>query len=165
MRPVIRGVRPIDDNGDTKTYSEYGKARGDLIERLGQYCSYCGTRLNTSLAVEHVRPKALHPNLRLEWTNFLLACTNCNSTKGSEDVQMVDYFWPDIDNTFLAFEYSLGGYITVAPALAASQTTRAQATIELTGWTRLRRTIPRPATGVGLTVVKPGTLPWNRWKT
>lgn len=142
MRPVTRGVCPLDGNGDPKTYSKYANARGDLIERLGQYCSYCGQRLGASLAVEHVQPKALYPHLRLEWTNFLLACTNCNSTKGSLDVQMDDYYWPHIDNTFLAFEYSLGGYIATAPALTDSQTTRAEAMIELTGLNKTPENAP-----------------------
>jgi hypothetical protein len=45
-------------------------------------------RLEASLAVEHVLPKKpegvteIIKSRELDWENFLLACTNCNSTKG-----------------------------------------------------------------------------------
>ena len=34
MRPVDKGTAP-------KVYTDYGKARHDLAERIGSYCSYC----------------------------------------------------------------------------------------------------------------------------
>ena len=81
MRPVERGTAP-------RTYSQYSDAIGDLEERLGTYCSYCERRLPISLAVEHVVPKDLHPELKTEWTNFLLGCTNCNSVKADQPVEV-----------------------------------------------------------------------------
>ncbi|MEP7375997.1 MAG: HNH endonuclease [Chitinophagaceae bacterium] len=81
MRPVARGPRPKDLSGNDVTFTSYGNARGALIERMGQYCSYCNQKLPASLAVEHVQPKDPVPALELEWTNFLLGCTNCNSAK------------------------------------------------------------------------------------
>jgi uncharacterized protein (TIGR02646 family) len=109
---------PRDPNTNTnKAYKVYKTARRDLIDRLGEYCSYCETRLNASLAVEHVQPKIHHPYLELDWNNFLLACTNCNSTKGSKDVIFDDYYWVDIHNTFMAFQYLEGGKVVPHPKL------------------------------------------------
>lgn len=62
----------------------YGRARGDLIANIGQYCSYCEIPLAASLAVEHMLPKAEFPLAALSWTNFLLACSKCNSYKNAK---------------------------------------------------------------------------------
>lgn len=119
MRPVIRGACP-QDNGQDVCFSEYPQARRDLIGRLGEYCSYCEMQLDASLAVEHVQPKkppgakAVLPERELAWGNFLLACTNCNSTKGDTDVALDDYLWPDRDNTFHSLAYSEGGRVQSA---------------------------------------------------
>ena len=97
MRPVARGTHPTDAAGNKKAWTEYSQSRGDLIDRIGEYCSFCEMHLDASLAVEHIQPKSLYPNLALEWDNFLLACTNCNSTKGDRDIKLNDYFWPHLD--------------------------------------------------------------------
>nr|WP_282558329.1 HNH endonuclease [Providencia rettgeri] len=103
---------------------------------MGEYCSYCEARLSASLAVEHVRPKkpqgATQVDLTrlLSWDNFLLACTNCNSTKGNTDVVITDYLWPDCDNTFSAFIYSEGGIVS---ARESTVTIKAQNMITLVG--------------------------------
>lgn len=73
MRPVDKGSVPTDNNGQPKQYSEYQQARPDLIKRLGEYCSFCEGRIAANLAVEHILPKSLHPQLALCWDNFLMA--------------------------------------------------------------------------------------------
>jgi hypothetical protein len=129
MRPVERGTAP-------RTYSKYGDAIGDLEERLGTYCSYCERRLPASLAVEHVVPKDLHPELKTEWTNFLLGCANCNSVKGDQPVEVENFLWCDRDNTFLAFAYSKGGFVQLADNLNEVQKDKAQALLDLVGLQR-----------------------------
>lgn len=134
MRPVDRGSRPKDAKGKDIVYSSYGNARGALIERMGQYCSYCNQKLPASLAVEHVQPKDPVPALALEWTNFLLGCTNCNSSKGATPINLDDYLWPDVHNTHLAFQYNADGTIDVSPALADPDLRqRAQNLLDLVG--------------------------------
>ena len=139
MRPVNRGHIPTDTSGNETDFHKYQDARGKLIERLGETCSYCEMRLGSGLAVEHVRPKkpdGVDENIierELDWYNFLLACPNCNSTKSNKDVVLDDYFWPDKDNTFRAFTYSEGGIITPSTELSAELQSKANATIELTG--------------------------------
>lgn len=133
MRPVLRGPKPVDHAGNEKQFRNHKEARPDLIARIGQYCSYCEMKLDATLDVEHVQPKKHHPDLSLEWNNFLLACKNCNSTKLDKDVELDDYFWPDQDNTFRAFRYAEGGLIEPADTLDAVQTEKAMNTIKLTG--------------------------------
>jgi uncharacterized protein (TIGR02646 family) len=129
MRPIERGVAP-------RTYSKYEQAIGDLEERLGSYCSYCERRFPSSLAVEHVVPKSLHPELEIEWTNFLLGCTNCNSVKGNKSVEIDNFLWCDRDNTFLAFTYLSGGFVRLSDNLNEEHKTRAKALLDLVGLQR-----------------------------
>lgn len=133
MRPVARGPVPLNDDGSERRYSSYGNARRDLIGRLGEYCCYCEMHLDASLAVEHIQPKAVFPQLELKWHNFLLACTNCNSTKSDKNPPLDSILWPHLDNTFRAFVYDIEGRVKAAPGLSATLKIKAKATIELTG--------------------------------
>ena len=126
MRPVDKGFAPA-------VYSDYKDAKPDLIACLGDYCSYCERRLETHLAVEHVKPKCIYPKLRNLWSNFLLACVNCNSSKGDKDVILQDYYRPDKDNTLRALEYTNGGLVRANTSLAAADQAKARNTIALTG--------------------------------
>ncbi len=126
-------MRPVDKGTNDNVFEKYSHARGDLLDRLGQYCSYCEMKLPSSLAVEHVRPKSLHPELQTQWDNFLLACTNCNSTKGDQPVNLEEYVWPDRDNTFLAMIYREGGIISANNELDSRRQRCAQNILDLTG--------------------------------
>ncbi len=129
MRPVDRGTAPT-------TYARYQDAGPDLRERLGDYCSYCERQIETHLAVEHIRPKSVERALRTNWGNLLLGCSNCNSIKGDTPISLVDYFWPDADNTLRAFEFIPGGLIDPHPSLLPAMATKAVATLQLTGLDR-----------------------------
>lgn len=126
-------MRPIEKGKNSKTFNHYQEAKGDLIDRVGEYCSYCERGLPVCLAVEHVQSKSLHPELSLEWDNFLLACVNCNSNKFNIDIRLEDYLWPDRDNTFLAFVYKEGGVIAVNDKLDGMQKKCAQNILDLVG--------------------------------
>jgi uncharacterized protein (TIGR02646 family) len=139
MRPVERGEVPIDANGQPKQYDPYRDAFPDLISRLGEYCSYCERYITTNLAVEHIQNKDDRPDLELEWDNFLLGCTNCNSSKlkkVKDDATQSEYYWPHLDNTFRAFVYREGGIIGISQNLSPQQRAKAQKTLELTGLDR-----------------------------
>lgn len=129
MRPVERGAAP-------RECARYGDAIGDLEERLGRYCSYCERRLPIGLAVEHMAPKSLHPDREVDWDNFLLGCTNCNSVEDVADVADDDILWPDRHNTMLAVAYSRGGFVRLAEGLTPEQQRRARALIDLVGLDR-----------------------------
>jgi uncharacterized protein (TIGR02646 family) len=140
MRPVSRGGHPRV-NKKRAIFRDYVDARRFLVDRLGPYCSYCEIR-HPSPSVEHVRPKSGHPLLRKRWSNLLLACTNCNSIKGSRAVTLGDYLWPDVDNTARAFEYLAGGRVRVALGLTARQASLAQNLSDLVGLMRTPATTP-----------------------
>lgn len=129
MRPVDRGIPPA-------AYLRYQDAGPDLQARIGDYCSYCERQIETHLAVEHVQPKSLVPGLQTDWSNFLLACVNCNSSKGDTAVSLPDYFWPDVDNTLSALAYLRGGLVEPRPTVAPNLIGKTQATIRLTGLDR-----------------------------
>ena len=126
MRPVTRGASP-----QTSDFTDYRDAYEPLLARLGPYCSYCERRIATNLAVEHIQPKDedRYPELEGRWDNYLLACVNCNSTKGSKDVRPGLIYLPDRDNTFAAFHYYQDGAVQPAQSGDAMAT----ATLELTG--------------------------------
>jgi uncharacterized protein (TIGR02646 family) len=139
MRPIDRGLAP-------RSYQQYKDAIKDLTAQLGKYCSYCERPISAGPAFEHVLPKSLHPQLATTWTNFLLSCTNCNSVKGAQDIRISDYLWPDRDNTFLAFIYSKGGFVTLANGLNTAQQSKAQALLDLVGLQRHSKpSFPKPA--------------------
>lgn len=126
MRPISRGVAP-------REYARYQDAGEDLKSRLGDYCSYCERRLSVSLAVEHISPKKLAPDLETTWENFLLGCANCNSAKGKKATNADDWLWPDRDNTLAAITYIEGGFVAPADSLVAELKSKAQSLLDLVG--------------------------------
>jgi len=135
MRPIEKEA-VLADKDMVKTYTKYQNAKRDLIDQIGNYCVYCNMRLPTSLAVEHVQPKKRQGHLELSWDNFLLACINCNSSKGNKDINetnLNDYYWPDIHNTHLAFIYLNDGRVEVNTNLTHAQQMKAKETLDLVG--------------------------------
>ena len=126
MRPVERGAAP-------GVFTNYRDAYPRLVERMGDYCSYCERQIETHLAVEHVQPKDPVPALRNEWTNFLLACVNCNSVKGDTLLGLADILWPDTENTLSAFDYKDGGLVEARATLLPDMRAKASETIRLVG--------------------------------
>lgn len=116
MRPINRGAIPLHytQSGRVQPVSTetYGYFMGQLIARIGEYCSFCEVAMGANLAIEHVLPKIVYPNAETDWNNFVLACTNCNSRKGTKAQSRAGYYWPDTSytgfNTFSMLEYYLG---------------------------------------------------------
>ena len=147
MRPFRRGPSPIV--GD---YSDYSDAKTDLISRFSSgmingkhkvaYCSYCERVITSGLAVEHIQPKKgnySHPMLIGRWDNFLLACVNCNSSKGSKGVFFDYLLFPDRDNTFKAFLYEPDGKIYINKNNNVVMQSLAINTLKLTGLDKTSR--------------------------
>ncbi|MEL6699960.1 MAG: HNH endonuclease [Bacteroidota bacterium] len=134
MRPVAKGNVPTDPKGEEIVFKKYARSRRYLIDRIGEYCSYCERKIQANLAVEHVRPKKTNPDLKLSWDNFLLGCTNCNSTKGDKKVVLEEFVWPDMDPTFEYFSYDASGVVKVNENITDENLRkRIEATIELVG--------------------------------
>lgn len=108
MRPVERGSIPQVEGID-KTVTDYKVWRQDLLDRIGNYCSYCNMVLNDSPQVEHIVPK--NPQVGqpagalLAWDNMLLACGPCDRAKSNNPNSAVTHYIPDYHNTHLAFDY------------------------------------------------------------
>lgn len=135
MRPVNKGNCPIE-NDEPIVFHHYGDAQPHLIERLGDYCSYCENQI-TNPAVEHKQPKNIVPNMERDWNNFLLGCVNCNSIKGKNYLNLDDYYWPDVHNTFLLFEFHPLGAVTLKETTHPSvDKAKAQNTLALIGLDR-----------------------------
>lgn len=135
MRPLDRGLWPTV-NGVAKEVKDYGDLREDLYDALGGCCSYCELPLTAKPEVEHVAPKAHNPDARVAWGNLLLACGFCNPEKSDRDIDRsteTDYVWPDRDNTFRAFVYSVGGVVKPDPTLPRDLQLRALRTRDLVG--------------------------------
>ena len=131
MRSVERGAWPTGDDGRRISFRTYRYAKGPLVERIGEYCSYC-ERLG-DLHVEHVVPKSVEDELETEWSNFLLGCVNCNSRKSCRNDSRQGYSWPDSDDTFAAFVYRSGGRVSVNDTLAQGEYRKASALFGLVG--------------------------------
>jgi len=129
VRPIKRGVAP-------NKYGNYQDAIGDLENCFGYYCSYCERRFPALLAVEHVSPKSSDPTRATDWTNFLLGCVNCNSTKGDKPTNDQDFLWPDKDNTLIAIDYIEGGLVEPSLKLNPQIAPKADALIDLVGLDR-----------------------------
>ncbi len=132
MRPVERGPDPNPGG-----WSSWGPAAADaLAGRMGWHCAYCEMPLLTGAHVEHIRPKDLHGHLACEWTNWLLACTNCNSTKGVKDPGVDEALWPDRDNTARAFRYGMSGVVSISRDIPDSVSPRAATLRDIVGLDR-----------------------------
>jgi len=129
-------MRPIDKGTSAVAYTTYGSARHDLAEQIGYYCSYCEMGTNNMIEVEHVHP-IHHGGDELDWRNFLLSCKYCNTIKSDDNISRAGYFWPDIDNTDLLFDYTLDERILEARTnLTPDQNSQAEALIKLVGLNR-----------------------------
>jgi uncharacterized protein (TIGR02646 family) len=133
MRPVDKGEHPLNADGTPVAFTTYGDAAPYLKDRLGRYCSYCERKIPVGLAVEHVVPKSRQPALEKAWSNFLLACINCNSHKRDRPVELAAHLWPDTDDTLSAFTYEPSGAIKVAADLDPAEQAKAQALLSLVG--------------------------------
>ncbi|MCY4173030.1 MAG: HNH endonuclease [Cyanobacteria bacterium MAG CAR3_bin_5] len=119
MRSVQRGPWPTGNDGSRISFRPYQKAKDPLIQRIGEYCSYC--ERPGDLDVEHVIPKSVATDLETEWSNLLLGCRNCNSRKSNKNHSRDGYLWPDRDDTFNAFVYNESGRVSVNEGLAEDE--------------------------------------------
>lgn len=129
-------MRPVDKGEDLGTFRPYNCAQSQLISRLGAYCSYCERFIATGIHVEHKVPQSQDNVLKFSWSNFLLACVNCNSAKSATTIVLQDYIWPDSDNTLLAFGYDSEGRVVPAQNFSDDINTKIWATWQLAGLNR-----------------------------
>lgn len=165
MRPVKRGEIPKNSDEKSIYFKKHGDAKPELMDRrIGRYCSYCEIPLSpdSAVAIEHMLPKDFFPDETLDWENFLLSCTSCNSNKkwvmeskwktewqylpnlhnriSAKIAARSQYYWADRDNTFRAIEYLDDGRTQVHSALTEpEEQLTASATIDLVKLGRINR--------------------------
>jgi uncharacterized protein (TIGR02646 family) len=63
-------------------------------------CAYCESRMEhvSPSNIEHIRPKSLFPELVVDWFNLTLACTNCNTRKGTYYDAVCEIVNPYVDD-------------------------------------------------------------------
>lgn len=118
-------------------YKPYGSAKNDLMQAIGGYCSYCERHsYSCGIDVEHIRHKSQYIKRMNLWSNFLLACKNCNSVKGTKAVNGM--FFPTASDTFHILAYYPDGRVEVNSPTKTSPADRlrAQALIRLVGLDR-----------------------------
>jgi len=69
------------------TSEEWVALREKVFERDGRVCAKCGS--TEHLHIDHIKPKSLHPGLRLDISNMQVLCAKCNLSKGNRHT--VDY--------------------------------------------------------------------------
>ena len=89
MIRIHRSAEPPALQGRTASGTHYNKQ--NVVDALWEMqhgkCCYCERRLPETghlKAVEHFRPKSIFPELRNEWRNLLLACSQCNGYKADK---------------------------------------------------------------------------------
>jgi hypothetical protein len=144
VRPVDRGASP-----GTPPLNQ-DSAKELLIERLGEYCSYCECRVTQLIELEHKIPQNLAKSGVVPWSeidcweNYTLACKACNVRKLDADTRPLNsYLWPDTDNPLLALEYSPGRTPAAALDIPPDLRERINHTIRLLGLDRDSNSHPR----------------------
>lgn len=131
-------MRPVDKTLFTSNkieYDVYGDAKPDLFAAIGGYCSFCERQgFSSALAVEHIEHKDKHPEKEKLWDNFLLACANCNSIKGTKEIDFSKIILPHLHDTCVPFQYLESGYIRVRDGIGESE--KAKALVALVGLDR-----------------------------
>lgn len=82
---------------ETASYGNYNDFQPSLLYLYGPYCAFCETPLKNKVDIEHKLSKSTVPQFETTFNNLVLACMNCNSSKGNKiDLSNFgDYVWPD----------------------------------------------------------------------
>lgn len=62
---------------------EWAEVRYEAFKRYGRKCAVCGS--STNLVADHIKPRALYPELQLDINNLQILCSLCNRGKGRRD--------------------------------------------------------------------------------
>lgn len=138
MRPVEKWT--VGTNGVVAIYNPYSGAKPILLKNFGNepfyYCNYCDRVIpGVNLEVEHIQNISHNPALEFTWTNFLIACKNCNLTKSDQHFAIGNILLPQLQNTWNCFKVNNDGTIE-ADADNADAYNKASRTVELLGLDR-----------------------------
>ena len=94
IRPNMKGENhPLWKGGANKPY-----LRKAILQRDNFTCQICGLRDEEIMEVDHIRPKAIAPELYTEPTNLICICPNCHRRKTNRDIKIIIDFKKGIIN-------------------------------------------------------------------
>lgn len=68
---------------------EWRRVRMEVLKARGRTCEACGAsteKHGVRVHVDHIKPRALYPQLALDKTNLQMLCEECNHGKGNWDM-------------------------------------------------------------------------------
>lgn len=66
--------------------------RAEAKLRDNNTCQICGFREDEIMVVDHIRPRAMRPELALDLDNLMTLCPNCHARKTKVDRKMIAQF-------------------------------------------------------------------------
>lgn len=138
MRPVTKWV--VGTNNVNSVYNSHGEAKLKLLDNFGNepfyFCNYCDRSIPmVNMEVEHIQCVHHYPEHEFEWSNFLLACKNCNLAKGDTNFAIANVLLPQFQNTWNCFVINNDGTVN-ADVTNANAYSRAHRTVEMLGLNR-----------------------------
>jgi hypothetical protein len=94
-------------NNTNKLRYRHKDIKNQLKLETNDKCIYCESKIghNTPGDIEHKIPSSKAPNLRFDWNNLSIACTECNRRKNDYYVTGADFIDPYIDNVEAILEH------------------------------------------------------------
>jgi hypothetical protein len=94
-------------NNTNKLRYRHKDIKNQLKLETNDKCIYCECKIghNTPGDIEHKIPSSKAPNLRFDWNNLSIACTECNRRKNDYYVTGADFIDPYIDNVEAILEH------------------------------------------------------------
>ncbi|AXJ00028.1 TIGR02646 family protein [Cyclonatronum proteinivorum] len=141
MRPVVKSVK----DKTSGHYRPWRKAKIDLVNEIGSFCSYCEKQIDrSSLHIEHIKGQKvrnkegglIYDDLKFDWNNFLLACSNCNSIKSNKDIALTNPYLPHQNNLLHFIEITAAGTVGIKANVTESDLIKTKAFIDLVGLDR-----------------------------
>ncbi len=108
MRPITLQPTPKDKDGNKITVNTYQDWRDDLLKAYGPHCAYCNIRISGGpKPVDHIVAQVNSEVDPLDFSNLVLACSNCNTYKSDKEYNHTNHYLPTYHNTHIIFEYTV----------------------------------------------------------
>lgn len=85
--PKMTGNRAANDDDAFYDSWEWKRARYEALKMHGAKCMLCGATADDGarICVDHIKPRAIYPELQLDIANLQILCNDCNMGKGRWD--------------------------------------------------------------------------------
>lgn len=90
--PILSGKAIGSKNPNWKGGRDWKKIKREALIRDDYTCQRCGLREILIMEVDHIKPKAIYPELEFEPSNTITLCPNCHRRKTIEDRKIIKIF-------------------------------------------------------------------------